>query len=109
MAKKKIGLLPGNSQVATEVALMALLGGSVEVVCFVRSEYGAVLLKLLGIPFAVIDYHNIQGEARKLLAECDLVADFGYPSGQLQDILPAITANARAVMACLRPAARYVY
>jgi nucleoside-diphosphate-sugar epimerase len=108
--RKKIGLLGGNGQVATEVATFAALQGACDVICFVRADYGAVLLKTLGISYRVIDYTNIQSDDVAALQQCDLIADFSYPTDQQkQNSLETIERNSKAVMKCLRTEAHYVY
>src|SRR5207249_5808500 len=109
MDKPRVALLGANSQIATEVALFSTLADDLELIGFVRSDYSSAMLKLLGIEYSVLYYHRIDKSNRSLLASCDLIVDFSYPSVQTQEILPAIKHTIAAIMQCLRGGTQYAY
>ena len=109
MSKPRVALLGANSQVATEVALFSTLADDLELIGFVRSDYSAAMLKLLGIKFVTIDYDCLDKNNKDLLASCDLIVDFSYPSVQTQEILPAIRHMTAAIIQSLRNGTQYAY
>jgi uncharacterized protein YbjT (DUF2867 family) len=74
----------------------------------VRSTYGAALMRLARIDFAVANYDDATA-MRAALNGCDVVVDLTYPGGQFPDIPPALARNLRAVMAAMVPGSRYVH
>jgi hypothetical protein len=75
-----IGLVGGNSQVATEVALFLSLRPGVQVVPICRSSIGSAFLHHCGLS-SRNGTMNDPSAARELLSGLDLVADFSLPLG----------------------------
>lgn len=75
-----IGLVGGNSQVATEVALFLSLQPDIQVVPICRSSIGAAYLRHCGLGSRTGSMNDASA-ARELMAGLDLVADFSLPLG----------------------------
>lgn len=105
----KIVILGANGQIGSEVALYLSMQPNVQVIGMVRAAYGAVLLKLAGIPWYVFDCSQVSPEARTALFEADAVVDCTFPSGQQQELLPLIERNATCVMSLMRRDACFVH
>lgn len=104
----KIAILGANGQVGGEVAGHLARRPDVSVVGIVRSEFGAALLSLLHVPYVVADLTDPE-KLRAILGDCDAVADFTFPSGQLIDIPPAIKRNTEAVLGAMQPGAKLLH
>ncbi len=104
----KIGILGANGQVGTEVAFYLSLHEDVDVLCLIRSEYSAALLKILSIPYLVADYADTKKMSR-LLSSFDVVLDFSYQTGQVSDILGWLKKHVRQIVGCMRPRSQYIY
>jgi nucleoside-diphosphate-sugar epimerase len=75
-----IGLVGGNSQVATEVALFLSLRPDIQVVPICRSSIGSAFLRHCGLSNRVGAMSDAS-TARALMAGLDSVADFSLPLG----------------------------
>ena len=75
-----IGLVGGNSQVATEVALFLSLRPDIQVVPICRSSIGAAFLRHCGLPSRV-GTMNDPSAAREALAGLDAAVDFSLSPG----------------------------
>lgn len=104
----RIAVLGANGQVGGEVAAHLARHADVEVRGIVRSEFGAALLRVLGIPHVVADLSN-RAQLRDALGDCDAVADFTFPSGQLTEIPAAIKRNTEAVVGVMQPTAKLLH
>lgn len=101
----KIAILGANGQVATETAIYLHEKGY-PVTCFVRSGFGAFLLRRFTIPVDEIDYGLVSDE----LKQYDVVLDFTYPSGYSAAQLPAvIKMHVSGIISAMRSGASYVY
>lgn len=90
---KKIGIIGANGQVGLEVSLFLSLMGDVEVIPICRTEFSSVILRRLGFGCRHGSLHHPE-EAKRLLADCDLVVDLTFPSG----LLPQVRAATRAIV-----------
>jgi hypothetical protein len=104
----KVAILGGNGQVGTETAIYLSTLVGVAVVCLIRSEYSAALLRLVGVDYRVVDYSDIS-MLQQALSDCDVVADFRYPSGELVDILKESKKNIAAAIGSMKTGSRYVF
>jgi nucleoside-diphosphate-sugar epimerase len=104
----KIAILGANSQVGAEVAIYLSLHYEVDLICLIRSEYSAALLRIASIPYQTINYENLDS-AQEVLAQCDLVLDFNYPQVELVDILNITRKNIEAVMRQMKVGSKYLY
>src|ERR1035437_990600 len=82
---KRIGILGANGQVASEVAIYLSQFDDIEVVCFLRNKYSVILFEKIGIKYCIIDYYKADLFKNEIYS-CDVVCDFAYPSGRLEDI-----------------------
>lgn len=108
MTRPRVAILGANGQVGSELALLLGESGEVDLIGVVRSEYGAALLRLAGVPHATARFDDAKALARAI-GDCDLVVDLTYPSGQLPDIPGMIEANISAVMRATRRGAGYLH
>lgn len=108
MTKPRVAILGANGQVGSELALVLQESDQIDLIGVVRSEYGAALLRLAGIPHATASFDDAKALARAI-GDCDLIVDLTYPSGQLPDIPGMIEANIRAVMRAARRGAGYLH
>ncbi|GMV18731.1 MAG: hypothetical protein AMXMBFR56_69550 [Polyangiaceae bacterium] len=108
MTKPRVAILGANGQVGSELALLLAVSDEIDLIGVVRSEYGATLLRLAGVPHATASFDDPEALARAI-GDCDLVVDLTYPSGQLPDIPGMIEANIRAVMRAARRGAGYLH
>ena len=103
----RIAVIGANSQVGAEVSLYLARTSGVHVTGFVRSEYGAVLLRRFGITCVTGPF--VQESLVPKLRGFDIVADFTYPAGQLPELPKRIYETMSAVVNSMSPGSRYVY
>ncbi len=104
-----IGILGANGQVGSEVCLFLSQLGDVRVIPICRTELGATLLRRCGLECRIGTLVN-EAEATRLLAECDLVADFTLPRGaRVSEIRAAIKQTVETVMRYAPAGAPFVY
>lgn len=108
MTRLKVAILGANGQVGSELALLLSDAAVVDVRGVLRSDYGAALLRLAGLPYAVAGFDDANALAAAL-GDRDLVVDLTYPAGQLAEIPDLLDANMRAVMRAMRRGARYLH
>jgi len=106
--KPRVAILGANGQVGSELALLLARTPECEVRGVVRSNYGAALLRLAGIPHATASAED-ETALRTALGDCDVVVDLTYPGGQLVDIPGLLSRNMKAVLQACRPGARYLH
>jgi nucleoside-diphosphate-sugar epimerase len=106
--RAKIAILGSNGQVGAEVAACLSLRDDVDLLCLVRSEFSAVLLRLLAIPYAAVDYGDRDAMA-SVLPGVDAVVDCTYPGGQPTDILRQFEQHTEAAMDALTPGSTYIH
>jgi nucleoside-diphosphate-sugar epimerase len=104
----RIAILGASSQVGSSVALFLKKMPDIEVVGFIRSTYSSVFFELADIPFSYIDMTS-PDDIREKLGAMDVVLDFGYPAGQLQDILVRSKDNIGKVLAAMKKGGAYFY
>jgi nucleoside-diphosphate-sugar epimerase len=105
----RIGILGANGQVGSEVCLFLSQMKDVKVIPICRTELGSALLRRCGLECR----HGTLGkatEATRLLADCDLVADFTLPQDNgVSEIRAAIKRTIRTVMLHAPADAPFVY
>ena len=104
----KIAILGGNSQVGAEVSFFLSLKKNIELVNLIRSEYSAPFLKLLSLPYRVVDYFD-RNSMEAVLSDCELVLDFTSPTGQITDLLQSIENNMLSILNCMKAGGKYIY
>ena len=80
MAAVTIGIIGANGQVGSEVALLLSLVQGVRVIPICRSERASAFLRHCGMEVRHGSMEN-EGDASRLLQDCNLVADFSLPKG----------------------------
>jgi len=103
-----IGIIGANGQVGTELCLYLKNWSGVRVVAICRSDLAAAFLRRVGIECRSGNMRNAE-QARALVADCDLVADFSLPSGIFPEMIAAIGAVVPNALAGMRAGARFVY
>jgi nucleoside-diphosphate-sugar epimerase len=104
-----IGILGANGQVGSEVCLFLSQMKEVKVIPICRTILGSTLLRRCGLEcrHGTLDKAS---EATRLLAGCDLVADFTLPqNNRASEIRAAIKRTIEAVMLQAPAAAPFVY
>ena len=99
---RRIAILGVNGQVGAELALSLYSQPGCEIVGFLRAEYGAVLCRLAGIRYRILD-------AGVDLREFDTVVDAAIPSGDNSLLGTQIRALIDRNLAAMKPGATYVY
>jgi nucleoside-diphosphate-sugar epimerase len=103
-----IGILGASSQVGASVACWLKKFPDVRVTCFIRSTYSKLFFDLLEIDCQILRDDDPVGFREKIGA-MDVVLDFGYPSGQLQEILERSKMTIGNVLANLKKGSMYFY
>ncbi len=104
----KVALIGANGKVGAEVAIYLSMRSDVDLLCLIRSEYGAALLQLASIKYKVVDYAD--GNAlEQLLGDRDVVVDFTYPTGQSTDFWEILKRHITSVMQTIKPGSTYIY
>ncbi len=104
---KRICVIGANGQVGVEVSAILSAWPEIEVAPVTRSEFGAVVLRRLGLDCRHGRMAN-EGDAKRVLSDCGLVADFGWPGrtvGRLEDLARQI----RNAVRHAAPGAPYVF
>ena len=105
---KRIAIIGANGQVGTEVCLLLQHCFDVEVVAVCRNDFACVVLRRMGVSCRVGSISDPQ-DARRLVADCDLVVDFTLPTGNVN----ATTAIHRKIVSqsqrVMKRGAMYVY
>lgn len=102
-----IGIIGASGQVGTEVCLFLKTYPEVRPVGVVRSEISGALLRRLGVEVRLSNLAD-ERQAKDVLADCDLVADFSVPS-DFHSIKPHYDRNITRALECTKPGARYVF
>jgi len=103
-----IGILGASSQVGASVAFFLQGFPEVKVKCFIRSSYSSVFFDMLGMEYAYIDTNNEQ-QLREQLGQLDVVLDFAYPAGQLDEILSRSKTNILQTLSVMKKGGAYFY
>ncbi len=103
-----IAVIGANGQVGSEITLLLAQMPGVSVAPIVRSEYGASYLRRLGIPCRIGAVAR-PDDAKRLLEDVDLIADFSLPGGLPAAIRKGIMANVRGVFGAAPARAPYVF
>jgi dTDP-4-dehydrorhamnose reductase len=97
---KRIGIVGANGQVGSEVCLLLRMMEDVEPVPICRSEIASAFLRRCGFECRHGDV-SVPADARRVLADLDVVADFSLPSGPsagvraaMRSIIPNIAKHA---------------
>lgn len=80
-----IGIIGANGQVGSEVSLLLSKMENVRVIPICRTEFGAAFLKRYGIECRIGSISK-EEEAKSLLKDCALIADFTYLKGLPSEI-----------------------
>ena len=102
----RIGIIGASSQVGSSVAFFLKKFSGTQVTCFIRSAYSKVFFELLGIDYRLIDKED---EAARMIGEMDVILDFGYPAGQLQEILGRSKENTGRILQAMKKGKTYIY
>jgi nucleoside-diphosphate-sugar epimerase len=102
-----IGILGASSQVGASVASCLKGFPDVRVTCFIRSTYSKPFFDLLEIDCQIIQ--DDDPGLRDKIGAMDVVLDFRYPSGQLQEILQRSKVTIGHVLANLKKGSMYFY
>lgn len=103
-----IGVIGANGQVGSEVCLFLSRMNNVKVIPICRTELGSAFLRICGLECR----HGIlesPEEGTRLLADCDLVADFSRPTGLQSEQRTIIGRNITNAIRCAPSHARFVY
>ena len=105
---KKIGILGASSQVGSSVALFLKDIPGIHVTCFIRSSYSAIFFELFGIEHQLL-HKDKDDRFREQIGAMDVILDFGYPTGQIHEILQRGKDTVRVVMGCMKKGSAYFY
>lgn len=105
---KRIGILGANGQVGSEVCLFLRLMKDVEVVPICRSEIASAFLTKCGLDCRHGRVERPE-EAARLLAGCDVVADFSLPTGSPSEVRAAMRGIIINAVHYAPPQAAFVY
>jgi nucleoside-diphosphate-sugar epimerase len=108
MSMTRIGILGASSQTGSSVAFFLRKFPDMEVTCFIRSSYSKVFFEFTGISYQYIDT-NDKADLLQKLGAIDVVLDFGYPTGQLHEILDRSKGNIRKVLEVMKKGSLYFY
>ena len=103
-----IGIIGSNGQVGTETCLYLSLMDNVEVIPISRTEFGAAFLNSCGIKCRIGNISNPE-EAKLLLKDCDLIADFTYLKGLPSEIKESTKRIITNAIKYSSPDAKFVY
>jgi nucleoside-diphosphate-sugar epimerase len=104
----RIGILSASSQVGSSVAFFLQTFPDLEVTCFVRSTYSLPFFEMLGIKAQFLDLRDERDLSEKI-GNMDTILDFGYPAGQLHEILDKSRENIGQVLRCLKKGSQFFY
>jgi len=108
MIMTRIGILGGSSQSGSSVAFFLKKFPDVEVTCFIRSSYSRIFFELLDIRYQYIDTANTS-DLREKIGAMDVILDFGYPAGQLHEIIGRSKDTIRKVFEAMKEGGLYFY
>lgn len=108
MTMVKIGIIGASSQTGSSVAWFLQKFPEIQVVCFIRSSYSRIFFDLMNITCESLDVNNAE-EARQKLGALDVVLDFGYPAGQLHEILSRSKDSIGKTIAAMKKGGSYFY
>ncbi len=103
----KIGILGASSQVGSSVALYFKKFPEAEVTCFIRSSYSEIFFDLFEIDYIYIDLKSTSFNKR--IGEMDIVLDFAYPTGQLNEILAHSKKNIERTLSLMKKGSMFFY
>jgi hypothetical protein len=103
-----IAVVGANGQVGSEVSLVLSKMSGVTVIPIVRSALGAALLERCGLACRIGSLSS-DDDAARLLAGCDLVADFSLPGGLPAEVRRAMRTNIRQAIRHAPSGAPYVF
>lgn len=104
----RIGILAASSQVGASVAFFLKGFPGLEITCFVRSTYSLPFFDMLDIDARLLDLRG-ERDVREKIGPLDVVLDFGYPAGQLHEILDMSRENIGKVLVAMKKGSRYFY
>lgn len=104
----RIGILGASSQVGSSVAYFLRKFPEVQVTCFIRSSYSKVFFDLFEIEYQILNTDDDAG-LREKIRSMDVILDFGYPSGQLHEILERSKGNIGKLLAQMKKGSTYFY
>lgn len=104
----RIGILGASSQTGSSVAFFLKRFSDVQVTCFIRSSYSKVFFELYGIEYRYLDSNDEAGFGQAIGA-MDVILDFGYPTGQLHEILQRSKESIRKVFSAMKEGGMYFY
>lgn len=103
-----IGIIGANGQVGSEVCLYLSQMDKVKVIAICRTEYGSAFLRRCGLNCRHGSLSQPE-EAKRLLAGCDLVADFSLPKGLPSQVRSSVKMILINSIQAAPPQARFVY
>src|SRR5947209_7407721 len=97
----RIGILGASSQVGASVAFFLKKFPNTQVTSFIRSSYSKVFFESLALEY---QYVNVEDAAdlKEKLGMMDVVLDFGYPAGQLHEIIDKSKKNIRKTLEAMK-------
>lgn len=103
-----IAVIGSNGQVGSEVCLHLSRTEGIRVIAICRSELGGSLLRRCGLDcrYGLLDDPQ---RATRLLADCDVAADFSLPQGSVSEVRSATRQIVSHAVSCAPPGARFVY
>ena len=105
---KSIAIIGGNGQVGTEASLFLSLRPDIRVIPISRSEYGSTFLRHCGIECRHGSLRSPE-QAKRLLKDCDVVADFSVPHGTAPQIRKTMADNIANAIQNSQDAKQYIY
>jgi nucleoside-diphosphate-sugar epimerase len=105
---RSIGIIGANGQVGTEVCLCLAQMTGVRVIPITRTKLGAAFLERCGVRCEVGSMQE-PDEARRLLADAELVVDFSLPRGLPWEIRRGMSTNITHAIRCAPAGAPYVF
>jgi nucleoside-diphosphate-sugar epimerase len=104
----RIGILGASSQVGASVALFLKDFPGTQVTCLIRSSYSSVFFELFQIEYQRINIDD-EADCKEKIGAMDVILDFGYPAGQLHEILTRSKENIGKVLGVMKKGAAYFY
>jgi nucleoside-diphosphate-sugar epimerase len=104
----RIGIIGASSQSGSSVAFFLKKFPGLRVTCFIRSDYSRIFFDLLDLECDNLDINDTEG-LRQKIGMMDAILDFGYPAGQLHEILDRSTTNIGHVLSVMKKGSIYIY
>ncbi len=103
-----IAVIGSNGQVGSEVCLHLSRMEGIRVIAICRSELSGSLLRRCGLECRYGALDDPQ-RATRLLADCEVAADFSLPQGSMSEVRSATRQIVGHAVSCAPPGARFVY